>query len=151
MRKYTWAGCVMVVAAVSPILAAEDSVEITIHGRLNAHTAPPTITAGEGDTARAFTLMLPDDRAIREAARRLHGKAAVVSGSWERKEVTFGFKAIIKPSTRVVLVNGVERVVPVSGKAMFEVQKKVIDFVRVKSLSPAKQERAPREGDIQDN
>jgi hypothetical protein len=121
----------MVAAAVSPILAAEDSVEITIRGRLKAQTGPTAITAGEGVTARAFNLMLPDDRAMRKAARSLDGKTAVVSGLWERKEVTIGYKAIIKPSTRVVLVNGVEKVVPVSGKAMFEVQKKVIDFVRV--------------------
>ena len=34
MGKYTWAGCIIVVAAVSPILAAEDSVKVTIRGRL---------------------------------------------------------------------------------------------------------------------
>jgi hypothetical protein len=150
MCKWTWAGCLLVAAAVSPLLAAEDSVEVTIHGRLQAQTGPTTITAGEGVTARAFTLMLPDDPTMRKAARRLDGKTAVVSGLWERKEVTIGYKAIIKPSTRVVLINGVEKVVPVSGKAMFEVQKKVIDFVRVKSLSAATQEPAPRKGNIQE-
>ena len=137
MCKYAWAGCVLVAAVVSPILPAEDSVEITIRGRLSAQTGPTTITAGKGATARAFTLLLPDDPAMRKAARSMDGKSAVVSGSWERKEVTIGPRAIIKPSIRVVLVNGVERVVPVSGNAMFEVQKKVIDFVRLKSLSPA--------------
>jgi hypothetical protein len=137
MCKYAWAGCVLVTAVMSPILGAEDSVEVTIRGRLDAQTGPTTITAGKGATARAFTLMLPDDPAMRKAARSMDGKTAVVSGSWERKEVTIGHKAIIKPSTRVVLVNGAEKVVPVSGKAIFEVQKKVVDFVRVKSLSPA--------------
>jgi hypothetical protein len=33
---------------------------------------------------------------------------------------------------------------------MFEVQKKLIDFVRVKSLSPATQEPEPRKGNIQE-
>jgi hypothetical protein len=150
MYQWAWAGCVIVAAAVSPILAAEDSVEITIHGRLKAQTGPPTITVGAGETARTFTLLLPDDPAMRKAARSLEGKTAVVSGLWERKEVTSNSKAIIKPSTRVVLVNGVAKVVTVSGKAMFEVQKKVIDFVRVKSLSPATQGPAPGKGDTQD-
>jgi hypothetical protein len=150
MGRYTWAVCLIVAVAVSPMLAAEDSVEVTIHGRLKAQGGPTTITAGGGETARSFTLMLPDDPAMRKAAGSLDGKAAVVSGSWERQEVTIGYKAIIKPSTQVVVVNGVEKVVPVSGKAMFEVQKKVIDFVRVKSLSPATQEPAPRNGDIQE-
>jgi hypothetical protein len=140
----------MVAAALSPVLAAEDSVELTIHGRLKAQNGPTTITAGEGKTALAFTLVLPDDPTMRKTARSLDGKTAVVRGLWERKEVTIGYKAIVKPSTRVVLINGVEKVVPVSGKAMFEVQKKVIDFVRVKSLSAATQEPAPRKGDIQD-
>src|ERR1022692_670524 len=104
MGKYTWAGCIIVVAAVSPILAAEDSVKVTIRGRLKAQSGPTTITAGEGEAARAFTLLLPDDPAMRKAAGSLDGKTAVVSGSWERKKVTVGYKAIIKPSTRVVLL-----------------------------------------------
>jgi hypothetical protein len=95
--------------------------------------------------------MLPDDTGMRKAARSMDGKSAVVSGSWERKEVTIGPRAIIKPSIRVVLVNGVEKVIPVCGRATFEAQTKVFDFVRVKSLSPANQEPAPRKGDIQDN
>src|ERR1700693_3959746 len=112
MGKYTWAGCVIVAAAVPPILAAEVSVEVTIRGRLKDQSGPTTITVGEGETARAFTLLLPDDPAMRTAAGSLDGKTAVVSGSWERKEVTIGYKAIIKPSTRVVLVNGVEKLCP---------------------------------------
>jgi hypothetical protein len=130
-------------------LAADDSVEITIRGRLNAQTGPTTITAGKGATALTFTLLLPDDPAMREAARSWDGKAVVVSALWERKEVTIGGNALPKPNTRVVLVNGVEKVVPVSGGAVFEVKKKLIDFVRVKSLSPAPQEQAPRKGDLQ--
>ena len=152
MCKHAWAGCVLVAAAtvVSPILAAEDSVEITIRGRLNTQTGPTTITAGKGATALTFTLRFPDDPAMREAARSLDGKTVVVSALWERKEVTIGYNAILKPNTRVVLVNGVEKVVPVSGGARFEVNKKLIDSVRVKSISPAPQEQAPSEGDIQD-
>jgi hypothetical protein len=150
MHKYLWAGSVLVAAAVSPVLAAEDSVEITIRGRLQCQTGTTTITAGKGATAQTFTLVLPDDRAMRKTARRLHGKSAVVKALWERQEVTLGYKAIVRPSTRVVLINGVEKVVPVSGKAMFEVQKRVVDFLRVKSLSPATQEPAPGTGDIQD-
>jgi hypothetical protein len=150
MRTFAWAGCVLVVAAVSPVPAAEDSVEVTIRGRLEAQTGPTTITAGEGATARTFTLTLPADPAMREAARSLHGEAVVVRCVWEQKEVTIGYKAILKPNTRVVLVNGVEKVVPVSGRAMFEVQKKVVDFMRVKSISPAAQEPAPGKGDNQD-
>src|SRR5262249_38545758 len=133
---------------IRPAWAGRES-KVTIRGRLKAQSGPTTITAGEGQTARSFTLMLPDDPAMRKAAGSLDGKTAVVSGSWERKEVTIGYKANIKPTTRVVLVNGVEKVVPVSGKAMFEVQKKAIDFLRVKSLCPATEEPAPRNGDIQ--
>jgi hypothetical protein len=142
MGKHTWAGCLVVAAAVSPILAAEDTLEVTIRGRLKVQSGPATITVREGDTARSITLMLPNVPAMRKAADSLDGKAVVVSGSWERKEVTIGYK--VKPSTRVFLVNGVEKVVPVTGRAMFEVQKKPIDFVRVKSLSPATEAPAPR-------
>src|SRR5262245_24806399 len=149
MCNHVWASCVLVTTVVSPILAGEDTVEITVRGRLDAQTGPTTITAGKGATARTFTLMLPYDPAMRKAARSLDGKTDVVSGSWERQEVTICHKAIIKPSTRIVLVNGVEKVVPVSGKAILEVQQKVIDFVRVKSLSPTNQEPAPRKSDSQ--
>jgi hypothetical protein len=51
MGKYTWDGYVLV-AAVSPILAADDSVEVTIHGRLKAQGGPTTIAVGVGETAR---------------------------------------------------------------------------------------------------
>jgi hypothetical protein len=149
MRKYTWAGCILAAVA-APLLAAEDSVELTIRGRLNSQTGVTTITAGEGVTAQTFTLVLPDDRAMKEAARNLDGKKVVVIASWERKEATIAQKVVVKPSTRVVLINGVEKVVPVSGKAMFEVQKKVVEFVRVKSLSPAAQGPASRKGDLQE-
>jgi hypothetical protein len=151
MCKYAWACCVLATAVLSPIPAAEDSVEITIRGRLDAQADSTTITAGKGATALALTLMLPDDPAMRKAARSMDGTTVVVRGSWERKEVTTGHKVIIKPSTRIVLINGVEKVVPVSGRAIYEVQTKVIDIVRVKSLSPASQEPAPRKGDNQDN
>jgi hypothetical protein len=113
-------------------------VEITIRGRLEvAKDGPITVTVAKEETARKFTLLLPDDPVLRKAATALNGKTALVTGRWEQKWVTLPSRLQFRPSTQVVLINGVEKVVPVSGKAVWETQKKVVELVRVKSVLAA--------------
>jgi hypothetical protein len=136
MCKWGWVGCVLATVLVFPVRAAEESVEITIRGRLEVKNGFLAVTVGEGELARTFTLVLPADPAMQEAARALDGKAAVVSGLWERKAVVLSGRPVLAPQTKRVTINGVEKVVPVTGGAVVEVQRKVIEFVRVKAISP---------------
>jgi hypothetical protein len=96
-----------------------------------------TMTVGEGPVARNFTLVLPEDPELKAMARSLNGKDAVMTGLWERKLATVTRTPRITPSTRVVLINGVEKKVTVGGRAMWVVETKVVEFIRVKTLAPA--------------
>jgi hypothetical protein len=139
MGKLTWVGCVVLTVAVAPVQGAEESVEVLIRGRLHygAGTGPTTVTVGQGETARTFTLPLPSDPALREAARGLDGKAVRVNAVWERKVVVLSGSLRPTPRVQVVLINGVKKTVPISYSAHWEVQKKVVELMRVKSILPA--------------
>jgi hypothetical protein len=115
---------------------------VTIRGRLQvgagagADAGAATVAVGQGEVARSFHLVLPDP-ALGKAARELNGKAVVVTAVWERQAVVVGSRLRKEPTVHVVLVNGVEKAVPLSGKARWEIEKKVVEFFRVKSLVPA--------------
>jgi hypothetical protein len=74
---------------------------------------------------------------MREMARSLNGKDAMMTGLWERKLVTVMGPPRITSRTRVVLINGVPKEVPISGRAIWEVQRKVVEVITAKSISPA--------------
>jgi hypothetical protein len=138
MCKWTLLGCILLTSALAPVRGAGDYVELTMRGRLTMSdgTSPTTITIGEGPVARTFTLVFPEDAGMRETARNLNGKTAVVVGVWERKLATITGSAQPTPRTRVVVLNGVERTVVMSGRPVWVTQKKVVEFIKVKSISP---------------